>query len=86
MEMASGPQKKATAAAAQPTKIQFGFFTLTGNQYAGKTIGEIRAQRGPMWQMPEDTVAMIGGQKVDDTRVLAEGDQLEFHRKAGEKG
>ena len=81
MEMAQGPQKK-TGGVAQ---VQFGIYKQPGN-YAGKTVAQVRQEREKLWKIPSDASAFIGDRKLSETDVINEGDNVEFHRRAGEKG
>jgi hypothetical protein len=79
-------------AAAQPTpgggtaKVRFGVYDQqipTGNNV---NVGQLRANYQTVWSVPNDAQAFVNGQQVDDQFVLQPGQQLEFHRRAGEKG
>lgn len=81
MEMASSQPKK-TGGVAQ---VQFGIYKQPG-QYAGRTIKEVRAERAQLWGIPDDAHAYLGNTKLEENYEIQEGDAVEFHRKAGEKG
>lgn len=53
---------------------------------AGKTLGEIKSQLADVLNIPSPVQAMLGGQSINDDRVLEEGDQVELVKPAGEKG
>lgn len=82
MEMSQSPNPQGGGAAS----IRYGIFNQPGN-HAGKTVGEIRKTTGSLWNLPEDSNAFVGGtNKVGDDYVIQPGDNVEFHRRAGEKG
>lgn len=74
------PQSSSTA------KVSFGAYDQSSGQLVGKTVGEVRAQQGRLWNAPADAVAMVGNSRVDDSYVIQENDHLILHRKSGEKG
>ena len=53
---------------------------------AGKTIGEIRSFMTQALNIGSGAQALVTGHSVGDDHVVAEGDQVEFVREAGEKG
>jgi hypothetical protein len=65
--------------------IRFGVYNQHGN-FVGKSIQDIRTQYGQLWGIPTDATAFKGKDKMDDNYVVQPGDNLEFHRRAGEKG
>lgn len=81
------PEEAATGAAAgnAPARVRYGVHNQQGD-IAGKTIGQIRAERGRQWQLPGDTAAYKGTEKLSDDYVIRPGDNVEFHRRQGEKG
>lgn len=81
MEQAQG----AGAASGGTAQIRFGVYNQPGN-HAGKTVKEVRESHGKLWGIPADAAAYLGSNKVDDNYVIQAGDNLEFHRRAGEKG
>lgn len=82
MEMAQGPGAGASNGQAQ---IRFGVYNKPGN-HAGKKVSDVRSELGKMWGVPSDASAYVGKEKVDDNYTIQAGDQIEFHRRAGEKG
>ena len=83
MEMAQAPG--AGASSSGQASIRFGVYNKPGN-HAGKTVSGVRSELGKMWGVPADASAYVGKNKVDDDYVIQPGDQVEFHRRAGEKG
>lgn len=78
------PQKAAPAAVQQAT-IRFGVY----NQqvpFVGKTIGEARAKLAGQWNIPEDANPFKGKEQLADDYVIQAGDNIELHRRMGEKG
>ena len=82
MEMAQAPGAKPSGGQAQ---IRFGVYSQPGN-HVGKTVTEVRNSVGKLWGVPTDASAYLGKEKLNDDYVIKDGDQLEFHRRAGEKG
>lgn len=78
---------EATGAAAggQPARVRYGVHNQTG-EIAGKTIGQVRAERARAWQLPSDAQAYKGTEKLSDDYMIQPGDNIEFHRRQGEKG
>lgn len=65
--------------------VQFGIYKQAGG-FAGKTVRQVREERGKLWGIPQDANAYSGSQKLDEDYVIQSDDQIEFHRRAGEKG
>jgi hypothetical protein len=53
---------------------------------AGKSVKEAREQFGKLWGIPNDAIAYKGKDRLDEDYVIQPGDNVEFHRRAGEKG
>lgn len=81
MEQAQGPGAKPSGTA----QIRFGVYNQPGN-HVGKTVKEVRETYSKLWGIPKDANAYKGSEKLDENYVIGENDNLEFHRKAGEKG
>lgn len=81
MEMAQGPGQKAGGMA----QIRFGVYNNPG-QHVGKTVKQVRETYSKLWGIPSDANAYKGKDKLDENYVITESDNIEFHRKAGEKG
>jgi len=47
---------------------------------------QAREQFSRLWGIPTDAVAYKGKDKLDENYVIQPGDNVEFHRRAGEKG
>lgn len=76
------------ASASQPNqsvRVRYGVNNKQGD-LAGKTIGQIRAEVGRSWKLTDDTSAYNGTQKLDEDYVVKPGENIEFHRRQGEKG
>lgn len=65
--------------------IRYGVYNQPAN-LAGKSVAEIREQYGKMWSIPSDAVAMVGRERLDENAVIQPGQNVEFFRRAGEKG
>lgn len=65
--------------------IRYGVYGQPGN-YAGRTVAQVREELSKLWGIPADAAAYKGKERLDDSTVIQPGDQIEFHRKMGEKG
>lgn len=65
--------------------VRYGVYNQPG-PYVGRTIGQIRAELGPMWNIPADAQAYKGKELLDASYEIQPNDNIEFHRKMGEKG
>jgi len=65
--------------------IRYGVYNQPSN-IAGKSIKEVREQFSKIWGIPNDAVAYCGKDKLDENAVIQPGQNVEFHRRAGEKG
>jgi hypothetical protein len=79
------------SSAAQPNRasgianLRYGVYSQPTN-VAGKTVKEVRDQFSKIWGIPSDTVAYSGKDKLGDDHVIQPGQNIEFTRRAGEKG
>lgn len=85
MEQAQSSAAAAAAPQAGMAQIRFGVYNQPG-MHAGKTVKDVRDTQGKLWGIPADASAYLGANKVDENYVIQPGDNLEFHRRAGEKG
>jgi hypothetical protein len=79
-----------SGAASQPSSgqmanVRFGVYTQPA-PVAGKSVRELREQFSKLWGIPSDAVAYKGKDKLDEDYVVNASDNIEFHRRAGEKG
>lgn len=65
--------------------VRYGVYSQPAN-LAGKTVSEVREQYSRIWGIPNDAVAMAGKDRLDENAVIQPGQNVEFHRRAGEKG
>ena len=65
--------------------VRFGVYNQPSN-VGGKTVSQAREQFSRLWGIPTDEVAYKGKDKLDVNYVIQPGDNVEFHRRAGEKG
>lgn len=65
--------------------IKYGPYTQKGN-YAGRTIGDVKAELQGILSMDGDTVASIGKTRINDDHVITEGEEIQLIRRRGEKG
>jgi hypothetical protein len=75
----------AQSASGQMANVRFGVYTQPA-PVAGKTVREVREQFSKLWGIPSDAVAYKGKDKLDEDAVIGASDNVEFHRRAGEKG
>jgi hypothetical protein len=80
-ESGSSAQKSASGVA----NVRFGVYNQP-SPVAGKSVKDAREQFGKLWGIPTDAVAYKGKDKLDENYVIQPGDNVEFHRRAGEKG
>jgi hypothetical protein len=73
---------KATSGVAN---VRFGVYNQP-SPIAGKTVNQAREQFGKLWGIPSDAIAYKGKDKLDENYVIQPNDNVEFHRRAGEKG
>ena len=76
---------EASQPSGQMANVRFGVYTQPA-PVAGKTVSQIREQFSKLWGIPSDAVAYKGKDKVAEDYVVGPNDNLEFHRRAGEKG
>jgi hypothetical protein len=65
--------------------LRYGVYNQPSN-VAGKTVKEVRDQFSKIWGIPNDAVAYCGKEKLNEDSVIQPGQNVEFHRRAGEKG
>lgn len=65
--------------------VRFGVYSQA-TPVAGKSVKEIREQFSKVWGIPTDATAYKGKDKLDENYIVQPSDNLEFHRRAGEKG
>jgi hypothetical protein len=81
-------QSSSNPQAARPSgmiNIRYGVYNQPAN-LAGKSVSEIREQYSKIWNIPNDAVAMVGRERLDENAVIQPGQNVEFFRRAGEKG
>jgi len=82
---AQSNQQPASAAVGQPANIRFGVYSQPA-PVSGKTVAEVRQQFAKIWGISSDAIAYKGKDKLDENYVIQPNDNLEFHRRSGEKG
>lgn len=85
MSMNEGTSSSAAKSASGVANVRFGVYSQP-SPVAGKSVKEAREQFGKLWGIPNDAVAYKGKDKLDENYVIQPGDNVEFHRRAGEKG
>jgi hypothetical protein len=73
------------SAASGVANVRFGVYSQP-TPVAGKSVKEVREQFSKLWGIPTDAIAYKGKDKLDEDYVVQPSDNLEFHRRAGEKG
>jgi len=66
-------------------KISYGVHNLEA-AIAGKSVSEVRQSLKSRLNIDPRALALVNGRDVAASHILAQGDQLEFVRLAGEKG
>ena len=59
---------------------------LTDAGFAGSSVGSIRNQFGPLYNVAAGAQAQVNGRNVADDYSLKAGDELIFSKPAGQKG
>lgn len=75
-----------TASAQKKVNLKSGIHNRSIPFRDGMTIGDIRKEYGTMYRIKGDEVAYSGTQALTDDTVVTEDMNLEFVKKAGEKG
>lgn len=83
--MESNMNNAASQPAAGMANVRFGVYNQPSN-IGGKSVKDAREQFSKLWGIPSDAVAYKGKDKLDENYVIQPGDNVEFHRRAGEKG
>lgn len=73
------------SAASGVANVRFGVYSQP-TPVAGKSVKEVREQFSKLWGIPTDAIAYKGKDKLDEDYIIQPSDNLEFHRRAGEKG
>lgn len=85
MSMNEGTNSSTAKSVSGVANVRFGVYSQPSN-VAGKSVKEAREQFGKLWGIPNDAIAYKGKDKLDENYVIQPGDNVEFHRRAGEKG
>lgn len=85
--MSTENQENTTSAQATTNmaNLRYGVYHQNGS-FVGMTVAQARQQLTNAWGIPGDATAYKGKVKMEDNYVIQPGDQLEFHRRMGEKG
>ena len=65
--------------------VRFGVYNQP-TPIAGKSVNQVRDQFSKLWGIPADAIAYKGKDKLPEDYVIQANDNVEFHRRAGEKG
>jgi hypothetical protein len=85
MSMNENTGSSAAKSVSGVANVRFGVYSQPSN-VAGKSVKDAREQFGKLWGIPNDAIAYKGKDKLDENYVIQPGDNVEFHRRAGEKG
>jgi len=66
--------------------VRHGVNTLTLENLAGKSVGEVRGQVEDLLNVPDTAQARVNGVPTGEETVLSDGASVEFVKVAGEKG
>jgi hypothetical protein len=83
--METNMNSSSSAQSSGMANVRFGVYNQPSN-IGGKSIKDAREQFSKLWGIPTDAVAYKGKEKLDENYVIQPGDNVEFHRRAGEKG
>jgi hypothetical protein len=78
-------QSTNTSSASGVANVRYGVYNQPA-PVSGKTIGQVREQFSKLWGISSDAIAYKGKDKLDENYVIQPNDNVEFHRRAGEKG
>lgn len=82
MELNSQSNNPASSGVAN---VRYGVYNQPAN-VSGKTVAQVRDQFSKLWGISSDAIAYKGKDKLDENYVIQPNDNIEFHRRAGEKG
>lgn len=85
MSMNEGTSTGTAKSVSGVANVRFGVYSQPSN-VAGKSVKEAREQFSKLWGIPTDAIAYKGKDKLTEDYVIQPGDNVEFHRRAGEKG
>jgi hypothetical protein len=83
MELTSNQNN--TQSASSVANVRYGVYNQPA-PVSGKTVAEVREQFSKLWGISSDAIAYKGKDKLDENYVIQPNDNVEFHRRAGEKG
>jgi hypothetical protein len=66
--------------------VRHGVNSLSLDNLAGKSVGEVRDQVADVLNVPDSAQVRVNGTPSDDESVLSDGACVEFVKTAGEKG
>jgi hypothetical protein len=78
-------QSNNTTSSSGVANVRYGVYNQPA-PVSGKTIGQVRDQFSKLWGISSDAIAYKGKDKLDENAVIQSGQNVEFHRRAGEKG
>lgn len=65
--------------------VKYGVYSQPA-PFAGQSVRQVRDQLRGSWDIPNDAVAYKGKEALGDDYIVQPGDQIDFHRRMGEKG
>ncbi len=75
----------APAPAAASNKVSFGSYSQEVLA-SGKSVKDVKSFIQGHYNVPNDALSFVNFQQVPDDYVLKDGESLQFHRPAGDKG
>ena len=66
--------------------IRYGVNTLSLDNVAGKTVGEVREQVTDLLNVPDAAQVRVNSVPAQEDALIADGASVEFVKVAGEKG
>lgn len=66
-------------------RMRFGSYNQPA-PFVGWTVAQVRERLADLWGVPKDANAFIGKTKLEDSHVISPDEEIEFVKRAGEKG
>lgn len=59
---------------------------ISTTAFVGRSVGDLRDEMSESLVIPDDSMVKVNNVEASDSHILADGDRIEFSKKAGEKG
>lgn len=66
--------------------VQYSMYTQSNEAFVGRTVAEVRNAMAEHWGIPSDSDALKGKTRLPEDYIIQAGDNVQFHRRSGEKG